>query len=63
MKSFIIGIFLVGCFVAFLIIVGATPKQQLQRDRQEAIAHGAAHYVVNPTNGEVTFEWYNNTNK
>lgn len=45
-------------FGGILIILGATPKHQLQKDREDAINHGYAHWTVS-TNGEVGFKWNN----
>ena len=42
--------------ILILVVTGAIPSHQLKKDRQEAIAHGAAHWTVN-TNGETSFEW------
>ena len=55
-KSFVA--FCAGAIVitGLLIVTGSTPSHQLKKDRQDAIAHGAAHWAVN-TNGVVTFEW------
>jgi hypothetical protein len=39
-----------------LILTRLTPTHQQQKDRQDAIVHGAAHWVVD-TNGVPSFEW------
>ena len=55
--SFCVGAFL-GVFITalFLRILDLTPAQMKKNARQEAIAHGAAHYEVD-TNGVVSFKW------
>lgn len=55
--SFCFGAFLaIFIFALFLRILDLTPAQMQKNARQEAIAHGAAHYEVD-TNGVVSFKW------
>ena len=46
----------IGFMGVFLTLLGINPSQMEKKAKQEAIAHGAAHYEVD-TNGVVTFKW------
>ena len=58
--TFCVGI-LVGIIGIILlsIIFQATPTQQQQIDKQEAVDHGAAQWVATPK-GEMHFVWITN---
>lgn len=49
----VIGSFLVGAILG----IGMGRLNATLRLRQEAIEHGAASYVCDPTTGETTFQW------
>jgi hypothetical protein len=50
---------------AIVIVTSAIIGASSGKDscRKAAIDNNCAKYIVNPTNGETTFVWYNNTNK
>ena len=55
----IVGVGIVVCMIILAIILMATKSTSVdieKKAQKEAIAHGAAHYVVD-TNGVVSFEW------
>lgn len=48
---------LVLAFLFFLISIKVGVSQGVTKTRKEAIEHGFASYVINPTNAFVTFQW------
>lgn len=53
------GIFVGMVLLAIILIATkSSPVEMTIKAQKEAVAHGAAHYVVD-TNGVVSFEWNN----
>lgn len=56
LKAFGVGL-VVGMVIAIAVLYVITGFHDVDKWQKEAVAHGSAEYVMNPTNGRTTWQW------
>lgn len=57
--DFIVGATIGALFTAlvFIVIIGAADDHVTRKWQKAAVAHGAAHFILDPTTGASKWEW------